>query len=73
MNKGNVGKYSRPMDSYGIIYIYIIYIYTLGFQPPLKTMRVDLTTIAYNPKGLNHRNWGKPIILMVVEAQGESL
>ena len=25
-------------------------------------MGVDLTTIAYNAKGLNHRNWGKMVV-----------
>ena len=44
-------------------------IYILRFQPPLKHW-----VFSYNhhwlPKGFNHRNWGKSIILMVVEAQG---
>ena len=47
------------------MHIYMIYIYP-GIPTSIKTMGVDLNTIAYNPKGLNHRNWGTTIILMVV-------
>ena len=43
---------------------------------PTTIKRMDVNIINHhcypllNPKGFNHRNWGKTIILMVVEAQG---
>ena len=43
---------------------------TLGFQTPLKQW-VDLYNRHCSPKGFNHRNWGKNILLMVVEPRVE--
>ena len=49
--------------------VYFTYICTLGSQPPLKQW-VFIQPPLLNPKGFNHRKWGKTIVLMVVEAQG---
>ena len=62
-----VRRISGTHQQYHVKPTYFFVMVTLGFQPPLKQW-VLIEPPLLNPKGFNHPNWGKTIVLMVVEA-----